>query len=191
MDRILPKKISWTQKFGSIEIVLTIIGAILCGIGPLLSMGEIDFFTGTPFVFIAISCGILFGPWVGGLAGLIALISVSVMLGGGISDGIYGEAVGIFLAAFIPGVLVPHPKNWKSVVLWGGIVGTLIAAICLTGWLAILMHEVGPAITLFTFTIIISAPFNLLFTPIACAVIFPLIQKKGLYWRDRLENIEE
>jgi energy-coupling factor transport system substrate-specific component len=190
MDRWIPKKIIWTQKFGTMEISLTIIGAVLYGLGAFATMSwAIGFITLRPFAFIAVAWGVLFGPWVGGLAALIGNTFISDILAGWFGIGGVGGAVGNFMMAFIPGLLVAHPKNWKAVALWGGIVGTLVVALCVGGWIALMGF--APFSVLFTSVLIADIPPNLILAPIVCAWIFPRVQKRGLYWRDRLKGAEE
>jgi energy-coupling factor transport system substrate-specific component len=190
MNRWLPKKIVWTQKFGTLEIALTIIGGVLYGLGAFSTMSwAIGFITLRPFAFIAVVWGVLFGPWVGGLAALIGNTFISDILAGWFGIGGVGGAVGNFLMAFIPGLLVAHPKNWKAVALWGGIVGTLVAAVCIGGWIALMGF--APFMVLFTSVLIADIPPNLILAPIVSSWLFPRVQKRGLYWRDRLEGVSD
>jgi len=187
---LFPKKIVWTQKFGSLEIALTIIGGVLYGLGAFSTMSwAIGFITLRPFAFIAVLWGVLFGPWVGGLAALIGNTFISDILAGWFGIGGVGGAVGNFLMAFIPGLLVSHPKNWKGVALWGGIVGTLVCAVAVGGWIALMGF--APFITLFTSVLIADIPPNLILAPIIAGWVFSRVQKRGLYWRDRLEMKKE
>ncbi len=190
MNGLLPKKIIWTQKFGALEIALTIIGGVLYGLGAFSTMSwAVGFITLRPFAFIAVLWGVLFGPWVGGLAALIGNTFISDILAGWFGIGGVGGAVGNFLMAFIPGLLVSHPKNWKSVALWGGIVGTLVCALCVGGWIAIMGF--APFWTLFSTVLISDVPPNLILAPIISSWLFKRVQARGLYWRDRLEAEEE
>jgi energy-coupling factor transport system substrate-specific component len=189
MNGWLPKKIHWTQKFGALEIALTIIGAVLYGLGAFSTMSwAIGFITLRPFAFIAVVWGVLFGPWVGGLAALIGNTFISDILAGWFGIGGVGGAVGNFLMAFIPGLLVSNPKNWKAVVLWGGIVGTLVTAVSVGGWIALMGF--APFMTLFTSVLIADIPPNLILAPIVASWLYKRVQARGLYWRDRLEDAE-
>ncbi len=186
---LLPKKIVWTQKFGSLEIALTIIGGVLYGLGAFSTMSwAIGFITLRPFAFIAVLWGVLFGPWVGGLAALIGNTFISDILAGWFGIGGVGGAIGNFLMAFIPGLLVSHPKNWKGIVLWGGIVGTLVCAVFVGGWIALMGF--APFWTLFSSVLLADVPPNVILAPIVAAWIFKRVQARGLYWRDRLEGAE-
>lgn len=187
MNRWLPEKIIWKQKFGTLEIALTIIGAVLYGLGAFSTMNwAIGFITLRPFAFIAVVWGVFFGPWVGGLAALIGNTFISDILAGWFGIGGVGGAIGNFMMAFIPGLLVAHPKNWKAVALWGGIVGTLVCAFFVGGWIALMGF--APFWTLFSTVLIADVPPNLIIAPIICAWLFGRVQKRGLYWRDRLEG---
>jgi energy-coupling factor transport system substrate-specific component len=189
MNRWIPKKIYWTQKFGTLEIALTIIGAVLYGLGAFSTMSwAIGFITLRPFAFIAVVWGVLFGPWVGGLAALIGNTFISDILAGWFGIGGVGGAIGNFMMAFIPGLLVAHPKNWKAVALWGGIVGTLVVAFFVGGWIALMGF--APFWTLFSSVLIADIPPNLILAPIVAAWLFDRVRKRGLYWRDRLEEEE-
>ena len=160
------------------------------GLGAFSTMSwAIGFITLRPFAFIAVLWGVLFGPWVGGLAALIGNTFISDILAGWFGIGGVGGAVGNFLMAFIPGLLVSHPKNWKGVALWGGIVGTLVCAVCVGGWIALMGF--APFITLFTSVLIADIPPNLILAPIIAGWVFSRVQKRGLYWRDRLEMKKE
>ncbi len=187
MNRWLPEKIVWKQKFGTLEIALTIIGAVLYGLACFSTMSwAIGFITLRPFAFIAVIWGVFFGPWVGGLAALIGNTFISDILAGWFGIGGVGGAIGNFMMAFIPGLLVAHPKNWKAVALWGGIVGTLVCALFVGGWIALMGFS--PFITLFSTVLISDVPPNLILAPITCNWLFNRVQKRGLYWRDRLES---
>jgi energy-coupling factor transport system substrate-specific component len=188
MNGLLPKKIVWTQKFGALEIALTIIGGVLYGLGAFSTMSwAIGFITLRPFAFIAVLWGVLFGPWVGGLAALIGNTFISDILAGWFGIGGVGGAVGNFLMAFIPGLLVSHPKNWKSVALWG-VVGTLVCAVAVGGWIALMGF--APFLTLFGSVLLADIPPNLILAPIVSSWLFKRVQARGLYWRDRLEGAE-
>jgi energy-coupling factor transport system substrate-specific component len=189
MNEWLPKKIVWKQKFGALEIALVIIGAVLYGLGAFSTMSwAIGFITLRPFAFIAVVWGVLFGPWVGGLAALIGNTFISDILAGWFGIGGVGGAIGNFMMAFIPGLLVPHPKNWKAVALWGGIVGTVVCAFFVGGWIALMGF--APFWTLFTSVLIADIPPNLILAPIVSSWLFNRVQARGLYWRDRLEEPE-
>lgn len=188
MNGIFPKKIQWTQKFGSLEIALTIIGAVLYGLGAFSTMSwAIGFITLRPFAFIAVVWGVFFGPWVGGIAALIGNTFISDVLSGWFGIGGVGGAVGNFLMAFIPGLLVYNAKNWKAVAFWG-VIATLIAAVCIGGWIALMGFS--PFLTLFTSVLIADIPPNLILAPIVCVWLFKRVKARGLYWRDRLDDAE-
>ena len=178
---------TWRQKFGTLDIALTILGAVLYGLGCFSTMGlAFGFITARPFSFIAPFWGIMFGPWVGGLAAGIGNTFISDILAGWFGIGGVGGFVGNFLMAFIPGLLVRDPRDWKSVVLWGGIVGTLFTAVCVGGWIALMGY--APFMTLFTSVLVADIPPNVILTPLVCIWLFDRIRKRGLYWRDRLEE---
>ena len=88
--------------------------------------------------------------------------------------------------AFIPGLLVSNPKNWKAILLWGGVVGTLVAAVCIGGWIALMGF--APFMTLFSSVLLADLPPNLILAPIVAAWVASRVEKRGLYWRDRLES---
>lgn len=189
MDSWLPKKIRWTQKFGTLEIALTIIGGVLYGLGAYSTMSwAIGFITLRPFAFIAVVWGVLFGPWVGGLAALIGNTFISDILAGWFGIGGVGGAIGNFMIAFIPGLLVANARNWKAVALWGGIVGTVVCAVFVGGWIALMGF--APFMTLFTSVLMADIPPNLILAPIVSAWLFKRVQARGLYWRDRAEAAE-
>lgn len=190
MNRWLPEKLQWKQKFGTMEIALTVIGAVLYGLGAFSTMTwAIGFITLRPFAFIAVFWGVMFGPWVGGLAALIGNTFISDILAGWFGIGGVGGAIGNFMMAFIPGLLVAHPKNWKAIAWWGGIVGTLVVALFVGGWIALMGF--APFMTLFTSVLIADIPPNLIIAPIVCYWLFDRIRARGLYWRDRIEEEED
>ncbi len=181
---LFPKKMKWTQKFGTMEIALAIIGGVLYGLGAFSTMSwAVGFITLRPFAFIAVVWGVLFGPWVGGIAAVIGNTFISDILAGWFGIGGVGGAVGNFLMAFIPGLLVTNPKNWKGIILWGGVVGTLLCALCVGGWIALMGF--APFMTLFTTVLISDVPPNVILAPIVAAWLYPLVKRRGLYWRDR------
>ncbi len=190
MNGWLPKKIIWTQKFAALDIALTIIGGVLYGLGAFSTMNlAIGFITLRPFAFIAVLWGVLFGPWVGGIAAVIGNTFISDILAGWFGIGGVGGAIGNFMMAFIPGLLVSHPKNWKAIALWGGIVGTIVCGIFVGGWIALMGF--APFWTLFTSVLISDVPPNLILAPIISVWIFKRVQARGLYWRDRIEEAEQ
>ena len=183
---LFPKKIIWTQKFGTLEIAETIIGGVLYGLGAFSTMSwAIGFITLRPFAFIAVVWGVLFGPWVGGLAALIGNTFISDILAGWFGIGGVGGAIGNFMLGFIPGLLVTNPKNWKGIALWGGIVATLVCAVFVGGWIAIMGF--APFLPLFSSVLMADVPPNLILAPLVSGWVFSRVQKRGLYWRDRLE----
>jgi energy-coupling factor transport system substrate-specific component len=177
------------KKFGTIDIALTIIGGVIYGLAAFATMNwAIGFITLRPLVFVAPLWGILFGPWVGGLAGLIGNTFISDILAGWFGIGGVGGALGNFVLGFLPGLMVKDPKNWKSVILWS-VVATLIAAVLIGGWIALMGY--APFMTLFSSVLIADIPPNVIILPIASYYLIDRVRKMGLYWRDRKAAREE
>lgn len=167
-----------------IDVALTIIGAVIYGLGCFATMGiAIGFITLRPAAFIACTWGILFGPWVGGLAAGIGNTFISDILAGWFGVGGVGGFVGNFLMGFIPGLLVTNAKSWKQIAFWSGL-SAIICAFAVGGWIALMGY--APFWVLFSTVIASNLPVNVVGTPIAVHYLLERTRKRGLYWRDRL-----
>ncbi len=171
------------RKFGMLDVVLTIVGAVIYGLGCYATMGiAIGFITLRPASFIACLWGVLFGPWVGGLAAGIGNTFISDILAGWFGVGGVGGFVGNFMMGFIPGLLVRDARNWKAVALWSG-VSAVVCAFFVGGWIALMGY--APFWVLFWTVILVDVPPNVIATPIAVNYLLEPIRKRGLYWRER------
>ncbi|MDY6876139.1 MAG: ECF transporter S component [Chloroflexota bacterium] len=177
------------SKFGAIDIALTIIGGVIYGLAAFATMNwAIGFITLRPLVFVAPLWGIFFGPWVGGLAGLIGNTFISDILAGWFGIGGVGGAVGNFMLGFLPGLMVKDAKNWKSVILWA-VVATLICAVAVGGWIALMGY--APFWTLFSTVLIADIPPNVIILPILSYYLVDRVRKMGLYYPDRVQARQE
>jgi len=185
---VYPSDVDMSEKkrrvrFSTIDVALTIVGAAIYGLGCFATMGiAIGWITLRPAAFIAPLWGILFGPWVGGLAAGIGNTFISDVLAGWLGVGGVGGFWGNFFMGFIPGYFVKDPKNWKQVVFWSA-VGTLVCAFCVGGWIALMGY--APFEVLFTTVLVVDIPPNVVLTPIAAALLIDRVRRRGLYWRER------
>jgi len=172
------------KKFTTTDIALTIVGGVIYGLSAFATMNwAIGFITLRPFVFVAPLWGILFGPWVGGLAGLIGNTFISDILAGWFGIGGVGGAVGNFMLGFLPGLMVKNAKDWKSVILWS-VVATFICAFAVGGWIALMGF--APFWTLFSTVLICDIPPNVIILPFLSSYLVDRVRKMGLYYQDRI-----
>lgn len=173
------------MKFKPIQIALIIIGAVLYGLGCFATQGiAIGFVTLRPAAFIACTWGILFGPWVGGLAAGIGNTFISDILSGWLGVGSLGGFAGNFVMGFLPGLLVKDATSWKQISFWSG-VSAVICALFVGGWISAMGYS--PFWPLFTVVIASNVPVNVIATPIAIKYLLERVKKRGLYWKDDLE----
>lgn len=170
------------------KLALIIVGAVLYGVGCFATMNiVIGTITFRPAAFISCLWGILFGPWVGGLAAAIGNTFISDVLSGWFGIGGLGGFIGNFLMAFIPGLLVKNPKKVWQIVLWCA-VGSVACAVCIGGWQEIM--NINKFLPMFIAIAACNTPINVILTPIATKLLLPRVQKRGLYWRGTVEDDE-
>lgn len=165
----------------AILISLIIVGAVLYGLSSWATMGiAIGTVTLRPASFISCAWGILFGPWVGGLASAIGNTFISDVLSGWFGIGGVGGFIGNFLMGFLPGLLVKDTKKWWFISLWSGI-AAVICATCIALWQVIVNINVfWPP---FIGVTVSNVPANMIGTPIVVALLLPRVKLRGLYWR--------
>lgn len=177
------------KSFLPIDIALTIIGGVIYGLAAFSTMNwAIGFITLRPLVFVAPLWGILFGPWVGGLAGLIGNTFISDILAGWFGIGGVGGAIGNFMLGFLPGLMVKNAKDWKSVIFWA-VIATLICAVAVGGWIALMGY--APFLTLFSTVLIADIPPNVIILPFLSYYLVDRVRKMGLYYPERKAAMEE
>ena len=170
-------------KFTMLDVALIIVGAVIYGLGCFATMGiAIGWITLRPASFIACLWGVLFGPWVGGLAAGIGNTFISDILAGWFGVGGVGCFIGNFMMGFIPGYFVKDPKNWLSVAFWSGL-SAVVCAFFVGGWIALMGY--APFIVLFLTVIACDVPPNVIGTPIAAKYLIDSVRRRGLYWRER------
>jgi energy-coupling factor transport system substrate-specific component len=171
-----------------IIIALIIVGAVLYGVGCFSTMSiAIGTVTFRPAAFIACAWGILFGPWVGGIAAAIGNTFISDVLSGWFGIGGVGGFLGNFIMGFLPALLVRNPKKWAPISIWSGI-SAIICAVFIGGWQEIMsINKFWP---MFVAVCASNIPINIILTPIAVKLLYPRVLKRGLYWRDMEEEDE-
>ncbi len=175
------------MKFRPIDIALIIIGAVIYGLGCFATMGfAIGFITLRPAAFIACTWGILFGPWVGGLAAAIGNTFISDILAGWFGVGGVGGFLGNFVMGFLPGLMVTNPRDWRQVSFWSGL-SAVICAVLVGGWIALMGF--APFMVLFTAVIMSNVPVNVVATPVAVHYLLDRVKKRGLYWKDQSAQV--
>ena len=169
-----------------VKIALIIVGAVLYGVGCFATMNiVIGTITFRPAAFISCAWGILFGPWVGGLAAAIGNTFISDVLSGWFGiDGV-GGFVGNFLMGFLPAILVRNPKKWWSISIWCA-VASVACAVCIGGWQEIM--NINKFVPMFIAICACNTPINVILTPIAVKLLLPRVQKRGLYWKEVEED---
>lgn len=165
-----------------VKLALIIVGAVLYGVGCFATMSiAIGTITFRPAAFISCAWGILFGPWVGGLAAAIGNTFISDVLSGWFGIGGVGGFVGNFLMGFLPALLVRNAKKWWSISLWSAVAAVLCAA-CIGLWQEVMnINKFWP---MFVAVCGSNVPVNVILTPIAVKLLLPRVQKRGLYWRE-------
>ena len=163
-------------------ISLIIVGAVLYGVGCFATMNiAIGTVTFRPAAFIACAWGILFGPWVGGIAAAIGNTFISDVLSGWFGIGGVGGFLGNFIMGFLPAILVRDAKKWLPISIWSGI-AAIICAVFIAGWQEIMsINKFWP---MFVAVCASNIPINVILTPIAVKLLLPRVQKRGLYWKD-------
>jgi len=167
-------------------IALIIVGAVLYGVGCFATMSiAIGTVTFRPASFIACAWGILFGPWVGGLAAAIGNTFISDVLSGWFGIGGVGGFVGNFLMGCIPALLVRNVKKWPMISLWSG-VSAILCAVCIAGWQQIM--GINVFLPMFIAVAASDVPFNVVVTPIVVNALIKRVKKRGLYWKNDEED---
>jgi hypothetical protein len=108
---------------------LVVLGVVLFGVGLWVisvSISANDVTIG-PLLCVASLFGILFGPWVGGLTGLVSWLVLFLLHWGVPSQEILIIAVAGFIAGSVPAWLVKDVSNWKLVSVVG-VVASLVWA---------------------------------------------------------------
>lgn len=131
-----------------------------------------------------------------GLPGAIG-VTFSMPIGDAISGALTLGSVAGFLShtfvTWLPYKLVRDADirkgaNWVSFYLWAIIVGPIIHAIVIPGWLDV-THVLPPAVCWGGVTLYILINHMLtaaVVGPILLTLLFPIVKSRGLYWKDRL-----
>jgi uncharacterized membrane protein len=123
-------------KFGTLQVVLTAIGAVLYAVFSIPTMFVIAFKTGGPVniqfrpaVIIPSAMAVLFGPLVGGIsAGIGTTIASAVKHGVPSPATIFGGLPGNFLCFFLIGLLTRNKKSVKELA-WTSALGYLVGSV--------------------------------------------------------------
>lgn len=171
---------------------LMLLGAALYGASSLLfgwSLEEIGF----PLhllAFIPALFSVLFGPWVGGFAGVLgslALFALEPLFPYRhyleLWHYVLPMALGSFVLGLLPGLLVKDARKWWGVTA-AGILASIACALCTATALAILRRFRGEfwgnAVSIATWM----SPVNVLLLPLFARMLVGPVQRRGLYWRD-------
>lgn len=164
---------------------LVLLGATLHGVTAWLSADELWEYTDFPaalFAFIPALFGVLFGPWIGGFAGVLGSLTWD-MLAEEFWAASWGVAVGAFALGALPGLIVKDARNWKA-VLGAGILasgayalGGPVAIGILEDWWYDLWYIAGRVLAA-------ALPPNVLLLPLLARWLVGPIRRWGLYWRD-------
>ncbi len=136
-----------------------------------------------PLACVPALFGLLFGPWLGGLTGLIGM-GVATLAGHGVSSPWLGYHLGLAaLLGLLPPLLVKNPgRGWA--VFWTGLWVSLLGAAGM-GWAAsralgsLFFWEVTKQVA---FQI---GPSHVLLLPLLARWWFGAVRRAGLYWRDK------
>ena len=172
-----------------IDISLIIVGAVLYGLGSFATMGfAIGTVTLRPAAFIACAWGILFGPWIGGLAAAIGNTFISDILSGWFGIGGVGGFLGNFVMGFLPAFMAHNPRKWLPISIWSAI-SAVICGLLIAGWQVLV--GIQPTIWLMWGIVVASnVPVNLVGTPIVVKLLLDRVVKRGLYWKELPEESE-
>lgn len=173
----------------AMTIALIIIGAVLYGVGCFATMNiVIGTITFRPAAFISCAWGILFGPWIGGAAAAIGNTFISDVLAGWFGIGGLGGFLGNFVMGFLPGLMVKNAKKWPPISIWSAIASVICAA-CIGAWQQIMgINKFWP---MFLAVCACNIPINVILTPIAVKLLLPRVIKRGLYWKEDPDAVEE
>lgn len=166
----------------TVKLALILVGAVLYGVGSFATMSfAIGTVTLRPIAFLSCAWGILFGPWVGGLAAAIGNTFISDILAGWFGIGGVGGFLGNFLMGFLPGLMVKDPKKWLPITIWSSI-SAVLCGVCIGGWQEIM--QINKFLPMFLVICGSNIPVNAVLTPIAVKLLLPRVQKRGLYWKE-------
>ena len=143
-----------------------------------------------PAILLFPLTSILFGPWVGGLAGLVEFLSVFIYDIGrsintyGLSNihlnwgNILFDIVLLSLCGVLPSLLVKNPKNWKSVAIAGGVMSLVILANYIIRFGSSDQWANLPGY-------IIQILLDVTILPLITYWLIGPVRKRGWYWRDQ------
>jgi energy-coupling factor transport system substrate-specific component len=149
-----------------------------------------------PTLSIAQSLALVFG-----LPGAIG-VTFSMPIGDAISGALTLGSVAGFLGhtfitwvpyKFATGADLRKPRNLITFYLFGIIVGPVLHATLVPGWLDF-THVVPPAVAWGGVTVSIltnQALLPAILSPIFLAILYPIALRRGLYWKQRVSVIEE
>jgi len=134
-----------------------------------------------------------------GLPGAIG-VTFSMPIGDAISGALTLGSVAGFLShtfvTWLPYKLVTSPNLREkgaiiSFYLWAIIVGPIIHATIIPGWLDF-THTLPPAVSWGVVTVSILINHSLtaaIVSPILLGILHPIVKRRGLYWKDRLSTV--
>ena len=166
-------------------LLLTLLGAVISGGGWWLTSDVLEGYADfplTPLAFVPALFGVLFGPWVGGLAGAL----------GSFAHGIYSEdiesgsilALGVFILGFLPGLMVKEARKWKAVV-GAGIVASSACALSVATTLSIVQEYWNDFGEITVHMLILILPSNALLLPLFARWLAGLARQRELSRQDR------
>jgi len=173
-------RLAWLRGLG-----LTLLGAILQGGGAILAneiWWEYDLYPPAIFAFIPTTLGVLFGPWVGGLAGIAGPLIWGVVMEE-FWPSLWIVALSHCLLGVLPALIVKDARKWASTLGASAVAGGLYALIVPAligiseGW----WDEFWKLSTRF---LLASLPPLVILSPLLARWLIEPVSRRGLYWRE-------
>lgn len=134
------------------------------------------------FAFIPALFGALFGPWVGGFAGVLGSLVWDALMGE-FWSGSGGIALSHFALGMLPGLMVKDARNWKT-VLRTGVAASVVYALAVSAVVGILEEWWYDFWHIAVRVLIPTLPSNVLLLPLLAHWLVGPVRRRGLYWRD-------
>ena len=163
---------------------LTLLGAVLYSGGCWLSaeiFRDYVYFPQVSLAFLPALFGALFGPWVGGFAGVLGSFIFSV-LAEDLEAGLV-LALSAFALGILPGLMVKEARNWKAMV-GVGIIASGVYATCAAATVSIMGEYWDDFWEVTIQTLILVLPFNVFLLPLFARWLIGPVRQRGLYWRE-------
>ncbi len=160
---------------------LTLLGATLYSAATWLAgkmLWQYDFPILAFFVCIPTLFGVLFGPWVGGLSGVLGLLAWNVLVGAPLPLALL-LALGHGVPGLLSGSLVKDAQNWKT-VLGASIVASGAYILVASATLITIEGQWGDFWHLASRLLIATLPGNIVILPLLARWLVGAVRRRGL-----------